>query len=173
MCAEGYLWELERRGYLSSGPFTPEVVLDQPERVTSLHEEFVHAGSDVVEAFTVIVTSPFITVSIIYRRYNRHHLHHHNRCYISILSLFQDGIHVLGKAHIRSTLSLKSFPNVVSTGASAAAAVIVLSSYYYYCHYYYYYYYCCYCYFHYMCPCSTSAVEDACRCTALHTLESK
>ena len=41
VCAEGYLWELERRGYLSSGPFTPEVVLDQPERVTGLHEEFV------------------------------------------------------------------------------------------------------------------------------------
>ena len=47
------MWELERRGYLRSGPFTPEVVLDHPERVTSLHEEFVHAGSDVVEAFTV------------------------------------------------------------------------------------------------------------------------
>ena len=53
ICAEGYMWELERRGYLRSGPFTPEVVLDHPERVTSLHEEFVHAGSDVVEAFTV------------------------------------------------------------------------------------------------------------------------
>ena len=80
MCAEGYLWELERRGYLSSGPFTPEVVLDQPERVTGLHEEFVHAGSDVVEAFTVIVTIPFIIVNITDRRYNHHHLHHYNRC---------------------------------------------------------------------------------------------
>ncbi|KAK7497312.1 hypothetical protein BaRGS_00011356 [Batillaria attramentaria] len=38
---------------LKHGAFTPEVVLDHPERVTSLHEEFVHAGSDVVEAFTV------------------------------------------------------------------------------------------------------------------------
>nr|KAG5706935.1 hypothetical protein BaRGS_021441 [Batillaria attramentaria] len=44
--------ELERRGYLKSGVFTPEVVLDHPERVTSLHEELVHAGSDIVEAFT-------------------------------------------------------------------------------------------------------------------------
>lgn len=52
ICAEGYLFELERRGYLQAGSFVPEVVLDHPERVTALHEEFVHAGSDVVEAFT-------------------------------------------------------------------------------------------------------------------------
>ena len=30
----------------------PEVVLDHPELVAQLHREFVHAGSDVVEAFT-------------------------------------------------------------------------------------------------------------------------
>ena len=30
----------------------PEVVLDHPEAVRELHREFVHAGSDVVEAFT-------------------------------------------------------------------------------------------------------------------------
>ncbi|MGH2763010.1 MAG: homocysteine S-methyltransferase family protein [Thermoleophilaceae bacterium] len=52
ICAEGYLFELERRGYLQAGGFVPEVVLDHPEKVTELHGEFVHAGSDVVEAFT-------------------------------------------------------------------------------------------------------------------------
>ncbi len=52
ICAEGYLFELERRGYLQAGSFVPEVVLDHPEQVTALHEQFVHAGSDVVEAFT-------------------------------------------------------------------------------------------------------------------------
>ncbi|XP_076466604.1 betaine--homocysteine S-methyltransferase 1-like [Babylonia areolata] len=52
ICAEGYMWELERRGYVKSGAFTPEVVLEHPEQIRSLHEEFVHAGSDVVEAFT-------------------------------------------------------------------------------------------------------------------------
>ncbi len=52
ICAEGYLFELERRGYLQAGAFVPEVVLDHPEEVTTLHREFVHAGSDVVEAFT-------------------------------------------------------------------------------------------------------------------------
>ncbi len=52
ICAEGYLFELERRGYLQAGAFVPEVVLEHPELVTQLHSEFVHAGSDVVEAFT-------------------------------------------------------------------------------------------------------------------------
>jgi betaine-homocysteine S-methyltransferase len=52
ICAEGYLFELERRGYLQAGAFVPEVVLDNPHLVAQLHREFVHAGSDVVEAFT-------------------------------------------------------------------------------------------------------------------------
>jgi betaine-homocysteine S-methyltransferase len=52
ICAEGYLFELERRGYLQAGAFVPEVVLDHPQLVAQLHREFVHAGSDVVEAFT-------------------------------------------------------------------------------------------------------------------------
>jgi betaine-homocysteine S-methyltransferase len=52
ICAEGYLFELERRGYVQAGPFVPEVVLEAPEAVATLHREFVRAGSDVVEAFT-------------------------------------------------------------------------------------------------------------------------
>jgi betaine-homocysteine S-methyltransferase len=52
ICAEGYLFELERRGYLQAGAYVPEVVLAHPELVAQLHREFVHAGSDVVEAFT-------------------------------------------------------------------------------------------------------------------------
>src|SRR6266705_6529712 len=52
VCAEGYLFECERRGYLQAGAFVPEVVLEHPEVVEGLHREFVHAGSDVVEAFT-------------------------------------------------------------------------------------------------------------------------
>ena len=52
ICAEGYLFELERRGYIQAGAFVPEVVLEHPEVVTQLHRDFVHAGSDVVEAFT-------------------------------------------------------------------------------------------------------------------------
>jgi betaine-homocysteine S-methyltransferase len=52
LCAEGYLFELERRGYLQAGAYVPEVVLEHPDVVAELHREFVHAGSDVVEAFT-------------------------------------------------------------------------------------------------------------------------
>ena len=49
ICAEGYVFELERRGYLQAGAFVPEVVLEHPEVVAQLHRDFVHAGSDVVE----------------------------------------------------------------------------------------------------------------------------
>jgi len=52
ICAEGYLFEMERRGYLQAGAFVPEVVLEHPQAVTELHREFMHAGSDVIEAFT-------------------------------------------------------------------------------------------------------------------------
>jgi betaine-homocysteine S-methyltransferase len=52
ICAEGYLFEFERRGYLQAGAFVPEVVLEHPDLVEMLHRDFVHAGSDVVEAFT-------------------------------------------------------------------------------------------------------------------------
>ena len=52
VCAEGYLFEFERRGYLQAGAYVPEVVLEHPELVAQLHREFVRAGSDVVEAFT-------------------------------------------------------------------------------------------------------------------------
>jgi len=52
ICAEGYLFEFERRGYLQAGAYVPEVVLERPDLVEGLHRDFVHAGSDVVEAFT-------------------------------------------------------------------------------------------------------------------------
>jgi len=52
ICAEGYLFELERRGFVSAGAFVPEVVLTHPDAVAGLHREFVRAGSDVVQAFT-------------------------------------------------------------------------------------------------------------------------
>ena len=52
ICAEGYLFEIERRGYLSAGAYVPEAVLDHPEVVAQLHRDFLHAGSDVMLAFT-------------------------------------------------------------------------------------------------------------------------
>src|SRR5437762_4792531 len=50
--AEGYLFELERRGYLKSGPYVPEVVLGVPDAVRELHREFLRAGAEVMVAFT-------------------------------------------------------------------------------------------------------------------------
>jgi len=52
ICAEGYLFELERRGYVQAGAFVPEAVLDHPDVVAQVHRDFVHAGSDVALAFT-------------------------------------------------------------------------------------------------------------------------
>ena len=52
ICAEGFLFEIERRGYMSSGEFVPMVSLDHPEALENLHRDFQHAGSDIVQAFT-------------------------------------------------------------------------------------------------------------------------
>ena len=50
--AEGYVFELERRGYVKAGAYVPEAVLDFPEAVTELHREFLRAGADVMVALT-------------------------------------------------------------------------------------------------------------------------
>ena len=52
ICAEGFLFEAERRGYLASGEFVPELALENPEALMNIHKDFQHAGSDIVEAFT-------------------------------------------------------------------------------------------------------------------------
>src|ERR1700738_5457961 len=50
--AEGYVFELERRGYIKAGPYVPEVVLDFPDALKELHREFMRAGSEVIVALT-------------------------------------------------------------------------------------------------------------------------
>src|SRR5205085_6495785 len=50
--AEGYVFELERRGYIKAGPYVPEVILDEPEALRQLHREFLRAGADVMVALT-------------------------------------------------------------------------------------------------------------------------
>jgi|HubBroStandDraft_5_1064220.scaffolds.fasta_scaffold16312_2 betaine-homocysteine S-methyltransferase len=55
ICAEGYVFELERRGYLQAGAFVPTVLTDHPEVVEQLHLDFVRAGSDVTQALTYYV----------------------------------------------------------------------------------------------------------------------
>src|SRR5436189_1406730 len=65
----GYLIELERRGYVDSGSrrekvgtgrgsgqFTPEVAIENPDALRQLHREFLHAGSQVLQALTFFGT---------------------------------------------------------------------------------------------------------------------
>ena len=48
----GYLLELEKRGRVRAGPFTPEVALNNPESLLELHREFRDAGAEVLQALT-------------------------------------------------------------------------------------------------------------------------
>lgn len=48
----GYLLELERRGWVRPGPFTPEVAIVYPPALRELHIEFRRAGAEVLQALT-------------------------------------------------------------------------------------------------------------------------
>jgi betaine-homocysteine S-methyltransferase len=48
----GYLLELEKRGYVQAGPFTPEVSITHPEALAELHREFLRAGAEILQALT-------------------------------------------------------------------------------------------------------------------------
>ncbi len=48
----GYLLELEKRGYVQAGPFTPEVVIEHPDALEQLHREFLRAGAEVLQTMT-------------------------------------------------------------------------------------------------------------------------
>ncbi|XP_075721180.1 betaine--homocysteine S-methyltransferase 1-like isoform X2 [Rhipicephalus microplus] len=48
----GFVFALEKRGYVKAGPWTPEAAVEHPEAVRQLHREFLRAGSDVMQAFT-------------------------------------------------------------------------------------------------------------------------
>jgi betaine-homocysteine S-methyltransferase len=48
----GAIFELERRGYISAGPFTPQVVIEHPDSVKQLQIDFARAGAEVLQALT-------------------------------------------------------------------------------------------------------------------------
>ena len=48
----GYLLALENRGYVQAGPFTPEVTIEHPNALLGLHQEFIHAGAEVLQVLT-------------------------------------------------------------------------------------------------------------------------
>ena len=45
----GYIVELERRGYVVAGAFTPELAVTHPDAVREMHREFFMAGVDVLQ----------------------------------------------------------------------------------------------------------------------------
>uniref|UniRef100_A0A8C9S0Y5 Betaine--homocysteine S-methyltransferase n=1 Tax=Scleropages formosus TaxID=113540 RepID=A0A8C9S0Y5_SCLFO len=48
----GFVFALEKRGYVKAGPWTPEASVTHPEAVRQLHREFLRAGSNVMQTFT-------------------------------------------------------------------------------------------------------------------------
>src|SRR4051812_14335391 len=80
ICAEGFLFELERRGYLSAGEFVPEVALEYPDALRTLHVDFQRAGSDVVEARSEEHTSELqshvnLVCRLLLEKKNKKHTH--------------------------------------------------------------------------------------------------
>ncbi|XP_029299891.1 betaine--homocysteine S-methyltransferase 1 [Cottoperca gobio] len=48
----GFVFALEKRGYVKAGPWTPEAAAENPDAVRQLHREFLRAGSNVMQTFT-------------------------------------------------------------------------------------------------------------------------
>lgn len=48
----GFLFCMEKRGYVKAGVWTPEATVEHPEAVRQLHREFLRAGADVMQTFT-------------------------------------------------------------------------------------------------------------------------
>merc|ERR1719336_1601002 len=48
----GYVFSMEKRGYVKAGPWTPEATVEHPEAVRQLHRDFARCGADVLQTFT-------------------------------------------------------------------------------------------------------------------------
>ncbi|XP_069819134.1 betaine--homocysteine S-methyltransferase 1 [Dendropsophus ebraccatus] len=48
----GFVFALEKRGFVKAGPWTPEAAVEHPEAVRQLHREFLRAGANVMQTFT-------------------------------------------------------------------------------------------------------------------------
>merc|ERR1711971_1097260 len=57
----GFVFALEKRGYVKAGPWTPESAVEGPEAVRQLHREFLRAGADVMQAFTFYASEDKLT----------------------------------------------------------------------------------------------------------------
>jgi betaine-homocysteine S-methyltransferase len=52
----GFVFELEKRGFVKAGPWTPEATCEFPSAVKQLHIEMARAGADVMQTFTFYAT---------------------------------------------------------------------------------------------------------------------
>ena len=50
----GYIVELEKRGYVIAGAFTPELALEYPDAIRELHREFLRAGAEVLQVMAFL-----------------------------------------------------------------------------------------------------------------------
>ncbi|XP_042241260.1 betaine--homocysteine S-methyltransferase 1-like isoform X1 [Homarus americanus] len=57
----GYVIELEKRGYVTAGLWTPEATVEHPEAVRQLHREFLRSGSDVIQSFSFFASGDRIS----------------------------------------------------------------------------------------------------------------
>merc|ERR1719242_2204507 len=57
----GFVFALEKRGFVKAGPWTPEATVEHPDAVRQLHREFLRAGSDVMHAFTYYASEDKLT----------------------------------------------------------------------------------------------------------------
>ncbi|XP_076007089.1 betaine--homocysteine S-methyltransferase 1-like [Genypterus blacodes] len=59
----GYVMQLERRGYVKAGHWTPEAAVEYPEAVRQLHREFLRAGANVIQTFTFYCSEDKLEIS--------------------------------------------------------------------------------------------------------------
>ena len=56
ICAEGFLFEAERRGYLASGEFVPELALENPEALKTFIRIFSMQDLMLLKLLHIMVT---------------------------------------------------------------------------------------------------------------------
>jgi len=73
----GFTFMLEKRGYVQAGCWTPECVLEHPDAVRQLHNEFLRAGADVVQTYSFYSTDNKLKSTSVSKNYTSAEL---NKC---------------------------------------------------------------------------------------------
>ena len=63
----GFVFALEKRGYVKAGPWTPEAAVEEPEAVTQLHREFLRCRSTLSLFFLLLLfgSLPFLLLFLL------------------------------------------------------------------------------------------------------------